>query len=303
MPVRALVHHRRREALLLAWSGVLVALISLVTLLDGGVSSDHVGRLGGDEFAVLLPGAGAVETDAQPARLRAALAERAPASLGVVGYPVDGLDADALHQVADLDLYAVKQARGIERPGVAAPEALSWATALAHAVDERMALRHEHSMGVARHAALIGERLGFGDDELGALRQPRRPGRRGDPARGAHPARGRRVGRHDVRAALRPRRDGRRRPGGAAPLRGASARPGVPRAARRRAGARVGGGGVGSGRAPALGSRRRVKRRAVCGHRGGRERAPRGTTPRCGRQGAPWTPKRPLVDCGDPTGP
>jgi diguanylate cyclase (GGDEF)-like protein/putative nucleotidyltransferase with HDIG domain len=131
--------------------------------------SDAVGRLGGDEFAVLLPGAGSAETTALAARLRAALAEGAPASVGAASYPADGAEADVLHQIADLDLYAAKQGRATGRPAAGAG-ALSWASALARAVDERMALRHEHSMSVARYAALIGERLGFAEHELDALR-------------------------------------------------------------------------------------------------------------------------------------
>jgi diguanylate cyclase (GGDEF)-like protein/putative nucleotidyltransferase with HDIG domain len=131
--------------------------------------SDCVGRLGGDEFAVLVPGAGPAEIAALGARLSAVLAEGAPASIGVASFPADGEDADALHQVADLDLYAVKHGRTRRGP-TAGPGELSWATALARAVDERMASRHEHSASVARVAALIGERLGYDDGALGALR-------------------------------------------------------------------------------------------------------------------------------------
>jgi HD-GYP domain-containing protein (c-di-GMP phosphodiesterase class II) len=130
---------------------------------------DCVGRLGGDEFAVLAPGSGPAETTALAARLHAALAEGAPASLGASSYPADGLDADALHQVADLDLYAVKHGRTKRRVS-AGPRELSWATTLARAVDERMAIRHEHSAAVARHAALIGAGFGFDDDALDSLR-------------------------------------------------------------------------------------------------------------------------------------
>src|SRR3954469_18868647 len=131
--------------------------------------SDAVGRLGGDEFAVLVPGSGPAETTALAARLRTVLAEGAPASLGAASYPADGLDADALHQVADLDLYAVKHGRTKRRTPAGARE-LSWATTLARAVDERMASRHEHSLAVARYATLIGERLGFEEEALAELR-------------------------------------------------------------------------------------------------------------------------------------
>jgi diguanylate cyclase (GGDEF)-like protein len=54
--------------------------------------SDAVARLGGDEFGVLLPDAGPAETSARAARLRAALAEGAPASVGAASYPADGAD-------------------------------------------------------------------------------------------------------------------------------------------------------------------------------------------------------------------
>jgi diguanylate cyclase (GGDEF)-like protein len=131
--------------------------------------ADAVGRLGGDEFGVLAPGAGPAETAALAARLHAALAERAPASLGIATYPRDGQGPGALHQVADLDLYAVKHGRS-KRRTTAGPRELSWATTLARAVDERMAIRHEHSGAVARHAALIGEGLGFDAPAVAALR-------------------------------------------------------------------------------------------------------------------------------------
>jgi diguanylate cyclase (GGDEF)-like protein/putative nucleotidyltransferase with HDIG domain len=134
--------------------------------------SDAVGRLGGDEFALLVPDAGSAETHALAARLRAALAEGAPASLGAASFPSDGDDPSALHQIADLDLYAAKQGRAAGRTAWegSMSTALSWAATLARAVDERMALRHEHSMSVARYAALIGERLGFSEADLDSLR-------------------------------------------------------------------------------------------------------------------------------------
>src|SRR3954451_3066012 len=131
--------------------------------------SDAVGRLGGDEFAVLVPGSGPAETTALAARLHAVLAEGAPASVGAASYPADGLDADALHQVADLDLYAVKHGR-TKRRTPAGDREFSGAPTLARAVDERMASRHEHSLAVARYATLIGERLGFEEESLAELR-------------------------------------------------------------------------------------------------------------------------------------
>ncbi|MEA2256994.1 MAG: hypothetical protein QOG35_3039 [Solirubrobacteraceae bacterium] len=131
--------------------------------------SDAVARLGGDEFAVLVPGAERADAAVLGERLRATLRERAPASIGVATYPEDGIEADTLHQQADLALYAVKHAR--ERMGVVAgPRELSWAAALARAVDVRMAVAHAHSSAVARYAAMIGARLGWAEERLAPLR-------------------------------------------------------------------------------------------------------------------------------------
>jgi len=140
-------------------------------------AGDAVGRLGGDEFGVIVPGAGPSEVAALAGRLHAELDERAPASLGVASFPHDGVGEGELHQVADLDLYAVKHGRSKRRTTAGARE-LSRATMLARAVDERMAIRHEHSVAIARHAALIGERLGLDESALAALRLARDPGRR-----------------------------------------------------------------------------------------------------------------------------
>src|SRR3954451_22654329 len=138
-------------------------------LVDALRPSDAVGRLGGDEFAVLVPGSGPAETTALAARLHTALAAGAPASFGSSSYPSDGLAADALHQVADLDLYAVKHGR-TKRGAATGARELSWATTLARAVDDRMETGHEHSLSVARYAALIGAGLGFEQAAVGDLR-------------------------------------------------------------------------------------------------------------------------------------
>ena len=135
------------------------------TLEDALRVEDMVARLGGDEFALVLSGADplvAVE------RVQARLAERTPASVGVAVFPVDGVDADALHHVADADLYDNKHGRRGRRREVR--RELSWAAALAAAVDERMAVQHEHSNAVAGYAAAIGRRLGWSRDEIGQLR-------------------------------------------------------------------------------------------------------------------------------------
>jgi diguanylate cyclase (GGDEF)-like protein len=131
--------------------------------------SDAIGRLGGDEFAVLALGAGASEATLLAERLGAALAVRAPVSFGVSTYPLDGVDRDELHQHADLALYAVKHGRSTEPPGAGTRE-LSWAAALARAVDVRMAVAHGHSGAVAELAARIGAGLGWSPERLTRLR-------------------------------------------------------------------------------------------------------------------------------------
>ena len=128
-------------------------------------TEDMVARLGGDEFAVVLGG-----SDPQIAleRVRLRLAERTPASLGLATFPADGLDADALHQIADAQLYADKHDRLASVPDQR--RELSWAAALALAVDERMAVQHEHSHAVAGYAAGIAARLGWSETDIGQLR-------------------------------------------------------------------------------------------------------------------------------------
>jgi diguanylate cyclase (GGDEF)-like protein len=73
---------------------------------------DVLGRLGGDEFAVLVPGADRDGTRAVARRVAAVLAARAPASMGLAVFPDDGDDAEALHRVADGELYVAKRRRG-----------------------------------------------------------------------------------------------------------------------------------------------------------------------------------------------
>jgi diguanylate cyclase (GGDEF)-like protein/PAS domain S-box-containing protein len=73
--------------------------------------ADAVGRIGGDEFAVLL---GEIDTDearAAAARISAALARRAPASLGVALFPDDGGELEQLARRADQRLYSSRAGR------------------------------------------------------------------------------------------------------------------------------------------------------------------------------------------------
>ncbi|MEU7901304.1 GGDEF domain-containing protein [Actinoplanes sp. NPDC049118] len=81
------------------------------TLRAGVQPADVVGRLGGDEFVVLLAAADAPAAAATADRLRAALAERTPASIGTATLGAHGGDFDALYAHADAELYARKRRR------------------------------------------------------------------------------------------------------------------------------------------------------------------------------------------------
>jgi diguanylate cyclase (GGDEF)-like protein len=130
---------------------------------------DAVGRLGGDEFAVLLAEIEPVDALECAERIRDALSERAPSSVGVATFPLDGGDLEELTRQADIRLYASRHGRS--EPGSTAPtERLSWAATLAHALDVRMDTNHEHSRAVADCAVSIAAALGWQADALGMLR-------------------------------------------------------------------------------------------------------------------------------------
>src|SRR3954452_3612641 len=129
---------------------------------------DSLGRLGGDEFALLVPGAGPAEGVEVAQRVEDALAVRVGVSTGVSSFPADGADREELHRYADADLYAAKHGRKPDKtPG---SRELSWAAAMARAVDLRMSVPEEHSTVVAHYAAVIAQRLGWAGAELAMLR-------------------------------------------------------------------------------------------------------------------------------------
>ncbi len=132
-------------------------------------TADAIGRLGGDEFAVLLVdinSAGALEGTA---RMTEALGRRAPCSVGMATFPMDGTELEELMRLADIRLYASRHGRP-DRDGASVTERLSWAATLAHAVDMRMNADHEHSRAVADCAVSIAAALGWEEDMLGMLR-------------------------------------------------------------------------------------------------------------------------------------
>jgi diguanylate cyclase (GGDEF)-like protein len=128
---------------------------------------DTIGRVGGDEFAVIVPGAGPDDCAIVAGRIREALDPRAPASTGVAVFPTDGADRDELQRSADAKLYAGKRGR-VTTIKMTAKE-LSWATTLARAVDERMAVQHEHSWKVAEYAVGIANGLGWSEHDVELL--------------------------------------------------------------------------------------------------------------------------------------
>jgi diguanylate cyclase (GGDEF)-like protein len=130
---------------------------------------DAIGRLGGDEFAVLFGDIGLADALERSARVKSALGERAPCSVGLATFPLDGSSLDELMRKADERLYTSRHGRPALH-GTSAEERLSWAATLAYAVDMRMNAEHEHSRAVADCAVAIASKLGWGQDMQGMLR-------------------------------------------------------------------------------------------------------------------------------------
>ncbi len=133
-------------------------------------SMDTIGRIGGDEFAVLVPTAAPSDTQRVADRLQSALADVAPASAGIAVFPTDGVEREELHRRADAGLYERKHGRNeASRPGADETMSLSWATALAHAVDERITVRHAHARRVAQFCRSIALGIGWSDHQVELL--------------------------------------------------------------------------------------------------------------------------------------
>ena len=129
--------------------------------------SDAIGRIGGDEFAVLFADIEPVQALETATRMSTALSRRAPCSIGVASFPIDGVGLEELMREADGRLYASRHGRPDR---TSANERLSWATTLAHAVDVRMNAAHEHSRAVADLAVAIATAMGWQQEMLGMLR-------------------------------------------------------------------------------------------------------------------------------------
>jgi diguanylate cyclase (GGDEF)-like protein len=131
--------------------------------------NDAIGRIGGDEFAILFADVDPADALDGATRITAALSERAPCSLGMASFPLDGVELEELMRLADVRLYASRHGRP-DRDTTGPTERLSWAATLAHAVDMRMNASHEHSRAVADLAVSIGAEMGWQPDMLGMLR-------------------------------------------------------------------------------------------------------------------------------------
>jgi len=141
----------------------------VATLRTAVRAPDAIGRLGGDEFAVLFADIEPSDAMSSATRITEALAERAPCSVGLASFPMDGSDLEELMRNADGRLYASRDGRQ-EHSRTGLGERLSWAATLAHAVDMRMNAQHEHSRGVAECAVAIARALGWEEDMIGMLR-------------------------------------------------------------------------------------------------------------------------------------
>jgi diguanylate cyclase (GGDEF)-like protein len=131
--------------------------------------NDAIGRMGGDEFAILFADIDTTDALESAARITAALSERAPCSLGMATFPLDGVELEELMRLADVRLYSSRHGRP-DRDSTGPTERLSWAATLAHAVDMRMNAAHEHSRAVADLAVSIATDMGWQPDMLGMVR-------------------------------------------------------------------------------------------------------------------------------------
>jgi diguanylate cyclase (GGDEF)-like protein/putative nucleotidyltransferase with HDIG domain len=131
--------------------------------------NDAIGRLGGDEFAVLFAEIDPADALESANRVTTALGDRAPCSIGLATFPMDGVELEELMRLADVRLYASRHGRP-DRDKTGPTERLSWAATLANAVDMRMNARHEHSRAVADLAVAIATEMGWQPEVLGMLR-------------------------------------------------------------------------------------------------------------------------------------
>ncbi len=101
------------------------------TLHESTRATDAVGRIGGDEFAVLFAGVDPPAADECALRVSEALARRAPCSIGVACFPLEGSSLEGLMREADGRLYASREGReGGSVPEPAVTRAMSFGALL-----------------------------------------------------------------------------------------------------------------------------------------------------------------------------
>jgi diguanylate cyclase (GGDEF)-like protein len=127
---------------------------------------DSFGRLGGDEFAVLAPATSRSEAREIGERVQAELAPRIAATAGIAAFPEDGADMEELYRCADRELYATKHG-GEGRPS--GRRDMSWGRTLSVAVNTRMGAPAGDQSPIARRAAGLARRLGWGGSDLASL--------------------------------------------------------------------------------------------------------------------------------------
>jgi diguanylate cyclase (GGDEF)-like protein len=166
----------------------------LGSIMKGAIrSADEAFRYGGDEFAVLLPQTSIREAYEVAERVRSRIASgikvghtSVTASLGLAGWPADGVRINEIIAVADMALYRAKQNGGNQTQAISeilpplakpAPKleirqdkgALSIIYALAAAVDAKDHYASNHSQKVKEYAVALAKNLDLESTDIARL--------------------------------------------------------------------------------------------------------------------------------------